>query len=458
MAFGDRPDEGNEGELRDLKGTQSFLPEEQIGREYVIDTLKKHFKLYSYRPVETSILEFYDIAASKYGGGAEILKETYRLKDQGGRELCLRYELTFKLAKLIGMNPNVRMPFKRYEIGKVFRDGPVSTGRLREFTQCDVDVVGTQSAIADAELMALAFSVFRDLGIEVYMEVNSRNLMFGIFKSAGMHESKYIDAALSIDKLLKIGEDGVRREMLGKGFGSDAIEKVFEIMKSASMRTSNLQMAEYIEESAPNDLTKKGVQELKDLFSFAKSMGIKGDIRLTPTLARGLGYYTGIMYEVYSAKGAMKSTLAAGGRWDNLIKEFVGSKRDYPATGISFGLDAIFSVLLEGGGIGKKGEQPRVPMLLVIPIGTMDESLKLLQQARDLDISADLLPEKSLSKAMEYANKEAIPYALILGKEELSNDMVKLRDMHTGKETEISLKAIRSTFEAMNEYGKFSYK
>ncbi len=460
MPAKEKDDEGKaEGELRDLKGTQSFLPAEQITREYIADTLKRHFKTYGYRPVETSILEFYDIAASKYGGGAEILKETYRLKDQGNRNLCLRYELTFKLAKLIAMNPNVRMPFKRYEIGKVFRDGPVSTGRLREFTQCDVDVVGVKSVLADAELAALAFDVFRDLGVSIYIEVNSRNLLFGIFKHVGIQESKYVDAALSMDKLLKVGEDGVLRELMDKGFGKEAIEGMFEIVKSAAMRTSNPQKVEYIEEVAPNEVTAKGAKELKEFLGFLESMGVKGDLRITPTLARGLGYYTGVMYEVYAAKGAMKSTLAGGGRWDDMIKEFLGSDREYPATGIAFGLDAIFAALKDAGMASSPGDGAmHVPMLLIIPISTMGESLKLLQQARAEGVSVDLLPDKNLSKAMEYANKEAIPYAMILGKEELDDGMVKLRDMKTGKENLISLRAVKSTFEALKAYGKFSYK
>ncbi|MEM0135214.1 MAG: ATP phosphoribosyltransferase regulatory subunit, partial [Thermoplasmatales archaeon] len=132
----EEPDSG----IRDLKGTRVYLPKEQLIRERMLDAIKKMFKVYGYNPIETSILEYYDIAASKYGGGSEILKETYRLTDQGKRELCLRYELTFKFGKLIAMNPDIRLPFKRYEIGKVFRDGPIKTGRLREFTQCDVDV------------------------------------------------------------------------------------------------------------------------------------------------------------------------------------------------------------------------------------------------------------------------------------------------------------------------------
>ena len=167
--------------LQENKGTKDYMPKEQIVRNKIIDILRKHFENYGYKPIQTSILEFKEIGASKYAGGEEILKETYNLKDQGKRDLILRYELTFKLAKLIGMNPTIRMPFKRYEIGKVFRDGPVKTGRLREFTQCDVDVVGVSSRIVDAELIKMAFDIFEELELKTYAKVNSRQLLFGLF-------------------------------------------------------------------------------------------------------------------------------------------------------------------------------------------------------------------------------------------------------------------------------------
>lgn len=450
-------DTGNDDDigngLRDIKGVQSFLPSEQMTREYIVDTLKRHFRLYGYRPIETSILDFYNIAASKYAGGAEILKETYRLKDQGNRDLILRYELTFKLAKLIGMNPNLRMPFKRYEIGKVFRDGPTGTGRLREFTQCDVDVVGTASVLADAEIIALAFDIFRDFGIDVYIEVNSRNLMFGIFERLGIPERNRIDAALSLDKLLKIGESGVRNELLDKGISKDIIDGIFKILGEADSRKSNEEKLEYLESIANNSLAKTGVAELKEFFGFCASMHATGDLRLTPTLVRGLGYYTGIIYEVYLEKGKMKSTLAAGGRWDHMIKDFLKSDREYPATGITFGLDSIYAALQEKKASLPEAAARSVPVLLIIPVDTMEESLKILQQARGIGISADILPGKKLTKALEYANSESIPYTMVVGKKELEIGSVKLRDMHTGKEREISLSALKSSLTLLKDYG-----
>lgn len=442
------------GWLRDIKGTQSFLPDEQIIREYIADVLKRHFRLYGYRPIETSILDFYDIAASKYAGGAEILKETYRLKDQGGRDLVLRYELTFKLAKLIGMNPNMRLPFKRYEIGKIFRDGPVNTGRLREFTQCDVDVVGTKSPLADAELISLAFEVFKDFGIDVYIEFNSRNLLFGIFEHAGIPEGKRADAALSVDKLMKVGESGVRKELAEKGISKESIDATFKLMGRAGSEASNEEKLDYIAREADNDSAKAGISELKEMLGFCSMLHTAGDLRLTPTLARGLGYYTGIMYEVYAAGGTMKSTLAAGGRWDRMVGDFLKSSKEYPATGISFGLDAIYAALQDTKAKVPGYSAHKVPVLLIIPIDTMEESLKILQQARSAGVSADLLPEKKLNKALEYANSESIPYTMVVGKKELELGTVKLRDMQTGKEREISLSALKSSLTMLKGYGE----
>ena len=211
----------NNVDMRDLKGTVVYNQSEQIVRESIADTLKHCFKLYGFAPIETAILEFYDIASSKYGGGFEILKETYKLKDQGERELCLRYELTFKLGKLLAMNPDTRLPYRRYEIGKVFRDGPVKSGRLREFTQCDVDVIGIKGIIAEAEFMDLSFMVFDKLKIDSVIHVNSRKLLFGIFEHAKINEADYGQCALIMDKLEKYGSASVKKELLDCGISKD---------------------------------------------------------------------------------------------------------------------------------------------------------------------------------------------------------------------------------------------
>jgi len=439
---GEISDEATSG-LRDLKGTKVYLPEEQIVRERISDTLKTHFKLYGYRPLETPILELYDIAASKYGGGAEILKETYRLNDQGKRDLCLRYELTFKLGKLIGMNPNLRLPFKRYEIGRVFRDGPIKLGRLREFTQCDVDVVGVRSLVADAELISMAFQIFPELKLDTYIEINNRKLLFGIFEHCGMKEDRYTDAALSLDKLVKYGESTVRKELNGKDFDKEAIEGVFEILNGTNSKKTNEEKIEFLEGRLTNQLSKEGLSELRQILSYCKTMHVNGDLRFVPTLARGLGYYTGPMWEVFMKNSAITSSIAAGGRWDKMISQFLGTDREFPATGMTFGLDVIFAAIEEQKRVGTEmPKNARVPAVLIAPIDTLDQCIALASQLRKEKISCDIALDKKLSKSLEFANKENIPYVVIVGQQELKTDSVNLREMSTGKSEQVSIKSL----------------
>lgn len=428
--------------LRELKGTRTYSPEEQIIKEQILDVMRKWFKIYGYRPLETPILELYDIAASKYGGGAEILKETFRLSDQGNRNLCLRYELTFKFAKFIGMNPTIRMPIKRYEIGKVFRDGPIKLGRLREFTQCDVDQVGIDDVYADAELIDLAFRLFNDLDIDIRVEINDRKLLFGIFEQAGIPKDLVIDAALSMDKFAKIGEAGVEEEMLNKGIGMESIEKVLDTLKIASRAKDNINKLELLGEIITNAQGKEGIDELKSIFGYFEALGTKGSIEFSPTLARGLGYYTGPMWEIYLKDNSkITSSIAAGGRWDEMIGQFLGSKSSkYPATGMTFGLDVIYAAIAEKRDALKKEMNRRVPFVLVIPIEgspggrrVFDYSLRLTSVLRANLLSSEI-SERKLVRSLERANKEDIPYVIIIGLRELSERKVRLRDMRSGKE------------------------
>ncbi len=424
--------------LEQLKGTKEYLPEEQIVREKIVDTLKSVFKLYGYKPIETSILEFYEVAASKYAGGSEILKETYRLKDQGNRDLVLRYELTFKLAKLVGLNPQLRFPFKRYEIGKVFRDGPVKTGRLREFTQCDVDVVGVKSLIVDAELMSLVFDVFKKLKLDVYVQFNNRKLLFGILKEYGVKDENFVDFALSLDKIEKIGKEKVIEELKEKNFDIKTINPVFSLLEKASSLKSNKEKLELFAKELKNDLAVEGINELKEFLKYCKAFGLNEGLVLTPTLARGLGYYTGLMFEVYLKDSKIKSSIAAGGRWDKMIQNFLQSRQEYPATGIAFGLDVIYEAIKEKG-IKLSSE---IPKLLVIPINTLEESLSITTRLRREGISCDVSFNKKLSKALDYANKEKIPYCLIIGEDELKSNKFKLKDMKSGEEKLMSIEEI----------------
>src|SRR3989338_6720800 len=193
--------------LQRAKGTQDFLPEQKIVRQYIIDTLREVFELYGYSQLETPVLERYETLSSKYAGGSEILKEIFTLKDQGNRELALRYDLTVPFSRVIAMNPQLKMPFKRYQIGQVFRDGPISTGRVREFWQCDVDIVGIKKMTSDAEILSLTKNVFKKLKLDVVIRVNSRKVSNSLFQAANVPENLWSDVLLTVDKLEKLGED-----------------------------------------------------------------------------------------------------------------------------------------------------------------------------------------------------------------------------------------------------------
>ena len=199
--------------LKNVKGSMDFLPEEQMIRNKIIKILSDTFVEYGYLPVETTTLCYYDLLASKYAGGAEILKEVYKLKDQGERDLALRYDLTVPFAKIISMNKGLNLPFRRYEIGKVYRDGPVKVGRNREFYQCDVDVCGLDGQLVEAELFGMAVTCFKRLGIDIKIEWNNRKFLSGIISLCGIKDEDISRVILSVDKLAKIGEDGVKEEI-----------------------------------------------------------------------------------------------------------------------------------------------------------------------------------------------------------------------------------------------------
>ncbi len=429
-------DKGNTPDFLELKGTKDYLPREQLIRERISDVMRSNFMKYGYGPVETSILEHYEVAASKYAGGSEILKETYRLRDQGGRDLCLRYELTFKLGKLIAMNQNLKMPFKRYEIGKVFRDGPVRAGRLREFTQCDADVVGVKSVAADAELIRMTFDIFTELGLNVSVSVNNRKLLFGLFEHCSIPPGLHVEAALSLDKLVKFGEKSVRDEMAQKGIPADAAGKLMSLLNEALHFDNYRGRIEFFGGILSDGIGREGIAELGELFDFLESFGPVHDVALLPTLARGLSYYTGPMWEVYVKEGQsnITSSLAAGGRWDGMIDHFVGGNKVFPATGMTFGLDVIYAVLEERKLHGFSTMLPHVPLVLIVPLKTLKECLGMSGELRSRGISCDIAFEKSIGKSFEYANRNGVPFVIVVGSRELETGKVTLHDMATGKE------------------------
>lgn len=444
-------------ELELLKGTRDFLPQTQIIRAGVVDTLKALFERYGYSPAETPILNYMELLASKYAGGEEILKEVYQLTDQGKRELGLRYDLTVPFAKLVGLyqGGDILLPFKRYEIGRVFRDGPVKSGRLREFVQCDIDAVGMASPVVEAEQLALAGEAFPALGMAVHCQVNHVDVLKNILTQAGIPEDRAADAILSIDKLKKINREGVIAELKEKGLTGDPVERAFHAFDDLAPLDSSQRMA-YLDERLAGTPGAAGVQAIRQMFGYLKALGSPLDARFEPSLARGLQIYTGPVYEFFLTEpGEFEGAVAAGGRYDEIIGRFLhpddpARARDYPAVGLSFGLEPITMILEERAGkaaqIAQAGEvapRPRrtVTRVLILPLGdTEAPCLGVAGRLRAAGIAAEVdVMSRRAKKAFSYADRMGIPFVMIIGENELQAGQYSVKHMASGEQRMLGL-------------------
>lgn len=416
--------------LETPRGTRDFPPSEKIIRDKVIYKIKKIFEIYGFSPLETPTFEKLEILEAKFGAGenSDAISEIYRFKDQGDRELGLRYEFTFSLARFIGQNPQLKMPFKRYQIGTVFRDGPIKFGRYREFYQCDIDIVGVPSIIADAELLAVVKDVFSTLNLDIDIEINNRKLLNEILEYSGIQENKKTATIISIDKLKKIGLEEVKKELLDKQVPKENIEKLISLLKFTE-KTSNSEKIKVLKEKL-GETAAEGLKEIEELLEYLKIFDI--ETIFEPTLARGLGYYTGPIFEVFlKNQEIMSGSIAGGGRWDNMIKRFIGTEREYPATGISFGIEPIMDIILKQE---DKTKQTTTD-LFIIPINKEREALKITQKLRKkgFKVQIDLL-NRSVSKNIEFAVRLGIPYVGFVGDDEIKQNKIKIRNLLTGKE------------------------
>lgn len=419
--------------LQTARGVRDYKPEEKVLRQEIVETLKSVFELYGYVPIETPIIERYDVLSAKFAAGEEsdALKETFRFKDQGKRELGLRYDLTVPFARFVGMNPTLKMPFKRYQIGRVYRDGPIKSGRYREFWQCDFDVVGTSSMLADAEIITATLEALKKLGLNTYMRVSNRKLLNGILEYAGVKEEERETAIITIDKLDKFGVDLVKKELKEKGVDEEAVEKIMNVFADKN----DLKKLKVIISSKEG---LEGIKELEELFNYISVMETK-NVELDVSLARGLVYYTGTVFEAMLR--GIKESIAGGGRFDDLIGRFTETG-EYPAVGISFGFERIFDELK----ITKK--KKTITKVYIIPIKTTEQSLKIAQQLRKVGINTDIdLVQRGPSKNLDYADKLKIPYVVFVGEKELEQEKVKLRDMKSGKEQFLSVEELISTIK-----------
>lgn len=414
-------------DYQNVRGTQDYLPEAEVLRRRVRRTLEDIFIQYGCKPLETPILNYTELLASKYGGGAEILEEMYTLSDRGKRELALRYDLTIPFAKVIAMNPSVRMPFKRYEIGKVFRDGPIKTGRFREFTQCDVDMVGVDSQIAEVELMMMALDVFRKLGLEVTIQYNNRKLLTGLLEVFQTPAEKMNKVVLILDKLEKVGAGGVVNELTDLGLESTTIHNIKQFLNSKN----NTEYSYFKPFTNKNSLLQKGLNELMELEGYLEGLGMKTECIFNPFLARGLDIYTGSIYEIFLTDESIKSSIGSGGRYDNAIGGLLGTDQKFSTVGISFGLDVIYTAI----SYKQMNQEESTIDYYVIPINTEKESLKVARQLRERGYNVEMeLGRKKLGKLMEKANKEGFPNVIIIGEEEVKLNQIKIKEMKSGQE------------------------
>lgn len=418
--------------IQNVKGGYDFLPKEQKIRNYINEVLKETFMEYGYGSIETPILCYLDMLVDKYDENNDLLKEIYKLSDQGGRELGLRYDLTVPFAKFIALNKNnISMPFKRYEIAKVFRDGPVKVGRDREFTQCDADVVGIEGQFIEAELLSLYINAFKKLGIDIIIKYNNRNLMRGLIKETGVSEEQISKVITILDKMNKITEEELRTYLIEIAIENEQIDKLLMLFKMDIDKIKDM-----LKDSTNEELT-LGIKEIDTLKGYLEKLGYGEICKVDLTLARGQDYYTGNVFEVYDKSGYLTSSIGGGGRYDKMVTEYINDGEVYPAVGISFGLTSIYEILKTRDDFKNTSDIK----FYIIPMGVDMEALSLANTLRSYGYNVDVeMKGRKLKKSLDFANRENIPYVIIVGEDEVKSGKVTVKDMINQNNFEIDLK------------------
>lgn len=440
------------------KGTRDFTSKEVSRRKYIINTLQKNFELFGFQPLETPSFENLSTLTGKYGEEGDRLifkilnsgdyasktneddwtnKNSQKLISQIS-EKALRYDLTVPFARFVAMNHGqLAFPFKRYQIQPVWRADRPQKGRFREFYQCDADVVGSTSLWQEVELLQLYFKSFQDLKLSVSIHINNRKILSGLAEYAGI-ANQLIDFTVALDKLDKIGKDGVTKEMLEKGISEEAISKLDFLFSQSDDALENLLNLK--EKFIGNEIGLKGVEELEFVITNALNLGIDAqNLIFDITLARGLDYYTGAIFEVKADEVAMGS-IGGGGRYDNLTEVF--GVKDIPGIGISFGLDRIYLVMEELGIFPEDSEKNVKYLFANYGEAESIEALKLISELRQRNIAAELYPEASkLKKQFTYAEKKGIENLVFMGLEEINNQSVTVKNLLSGEQKTMKIEA-----------------
>ena len=410
--------------LMNVKGTYDYMPNDMKIRNNILDVLRKNFERYGYLPIETPMINYYELLSYKYSDDAEILNEIYRLTDQGDRDLGLRYDLTVPFCKVVGLNKDLSLPFRRYEIGRVFRNGPVKAGRTREFYQCDVDVVGIDNRYIEAEQILMAVNTYKELGIDVVVKYNNRKLMSGLIELAGISNEK-IDSVIGIiDKLEKVSRKDLEDMLKELDIDANTIKKLFNLFEK--------NFDDY--KALDNEKVQEGISELDEVNNYLRELNIISKCEFTPTLARGLSIYTGIVFEFYDKEKRITSAIGGGGRYDKIITNFMDNGNSYPAIGLSFGLEPIFVILKQ------EMAKARLIDIYMVPLDTNVEVLKLATTLREKGYRVLIeMNKKKIGKCFEYAERNNIKYVMIIGENEVNSGTYKIKDMDEKVEYSYSL-------------------
>ena len=430
------------------KGTRDFSPAEMMRRTYIFETIKGVFRTYGFAPLETPAMENLSTLLGKYGDeGDKLLFKILNsgdyasgLNDEQIRQasqICekgLRYDLTVPFARYVVQHQNdICFPFKRYQVQPVWRADRPQKGRYREFYQCDVDVIGSRSLLNEVELIEIVERVFAKLKINVTLKMNNRKILYGIAEAIG-HADKMMDITVAIDKLEKIGLDNVKAELSERGLEREAIDKLQPILE---LNGSNAEKLSKLREVIGcSETGVKGIEEMTEIFGYVEQLGLQLPIELDLSLARGLNYYTGAIFEVKAMDYAIGS-ICGGGRYDDLTGIF--GLPNTSGVGISFGADRIYDVMV---GLDLFPEEVNFSTkVLFVNLGEEEKlaSMRVMRSLRDAGVAAEIYPESAkMKKQMEYANRRMIPYVVIIGGNELQEQKATVKNMRTGEQSAVA--------------------
>jgi len=445
------------------KGTRDFGPIEMAKRNYIFSTIRSIFELYGFQPIETPAMETLSTLLGKYGEEGDKL--LFRILNSGNyfdgvvpdeikidnvlslsSKICekgLRYDLTVPFARFVVQHrEEITFPFKRYQIQPVWRADRPQRGRYREFYQCDADVIGSSSLLNELELIQIVDAVFQKLNINIKLKINNRKILSGISEIIG-ESDKIVDITVAIDKLDKIGVEKVKEELSERGISAEAIKKIEPIIDLKGSNSEKLSKIRQI--LVGSEIGMKGIDEAETIFNLAKQSGVSCEIEFDLTLARGLNYYTGAIFEV-KAKDVEIGSISGGGRYDNLTGVF--GMEGVSGVGISFGADRIYDVLVQLNQFPASAASST--KVLFVNFGAKEEQfcLPLVNQLRNNNISAELFPESAkMKKQMGYADAKQIPFVVIVGENEMAENKVSVKDMKTGEQVKIEVENIVKYFK-----------